>query len=223
VEGRTSIYDDPKFDEQSLVKNSRMCCSKIVVHYENNGKYVLENNVQVFFGKNFEDYQLNFLGDDLWEKEFLFQRESILEIMSEDGLLCHEEGGTSTFTQRKIYPYGGLFEYGMHPKQMESCIFYAVQNEKKSLALRVCPLSILRNAGVNPTENLKAEIGYKFVGIKKISNSQKLSLYGELKNGACRLEITNKNTNEKSNYKSSGVFHTPQTNLITINFIREEQ
>jgi hypothetical protein len=111
----------------------------------------------------------------------------------------------------------------MHPKQMESCIFYVVQDGKKSLGLRVCPLSTLRNAGVDPTKDLKSEHGYKFVGIKNFSDSQQLDLHDELKNGGCRLEVICKSTNEKSNYKSSGVFHTPQTNLIAINFIREEQ
>jgi hypothetical protein len=221
-EGRISIYDGPKFDEQSMVKNSKMCCAKIIVRFENSGKFTLENKAQTFFGKDLGDYQLNFPDDYLWEKAFLFQQESILEITNEEGLLHHEDAGSVTFTRRKIYPYGGLFEYGMHPKQMESCIFYAVKDEKKSCGLRVFPLGALRNAGVDPTKNLGAESGYKFIGINNFSDSQKINLYDELKNGSCCLEVTNKNMDEKSNYKSCGVFHTPQTNLITINFMREE-
>ncbi|MDR1334588.1 MAG: hypothetical protein LBJ71_05205, partial [Holosporaceae bacterium] len=90
LEGGISIYTNPKFDEQSLVKNSKICCSKIIVRFESSGRYTLENNTQVFFGKDFGDYQLNFPDDHQWEKEFLFQRESILELMTDEDLLRHE-------------------------------------------------------------------------------------------------------------------------------------
>jgi hypothetical protein len=215
---RVSVYDSPRFDKQSHVKDSRICCSKIVVCFENSGKYVLKNNTLTFFGKKFDDYVLNFLSDCLFEKEFLFCSESILEITDERRFLRHED----TFANRKIYPYGGLCEYGTHPKQMESCIFRSVF-DGNSLNLCVSPLSVLQNSGIDPTKDLRSESGYRFVGVKNFSVSQKTNLYDELKNGFCRIEIINGNTNEKSTYKSNGVFHTPKTNLITINFIKEEQ
>ncbi|MDR1235660.1 MAG: hypothetical protein LBJ96_01495 [Holosporaceae bacterium] len=215
---RVSVYDNPKFDTQSHLKNSKMCCSKITVSFENSGKYAFGNNALTFFGKIFDDYALNLSSNSLFEKEFLFCSESISEIANEKGLLQHGD----TFVDRKIYPYGGLCEYGMHPKQMESCVFCSMPG-KNFVSLFVSPLSAMQNSGIDPTNDLQSESGHRFIGIKNFSISQKTNLYDELKNGFCKIEVINKNTNEKSTYKSNGVFHTSKTNLITINFIKEEQ
>ncbi|MDR2780978.1 MAG: hypothetical protein LBB21_00760 [Holosporaceae bacterium] len=212
--GRIAIYDDPKFDVQSHIQNVKSCCSEIVINFENTGKYVLGNSTLAFFGKNFDDYQLDFQSDHLFKKEFVVCRGSIQEIANEKGFLQHE----NSFTECKIYPYGGLFGYGMHPKQMESCIFRTVM-DGRSPGLRISPLSALRSLGIDPTEDQRQEVGYKFVGVKNFSESQKINLYDELKNGFCKIEVTNRNINEKSMYKSNGIFHMPKTNLITINFI----
>jgi hypothetical protein len=214
---RISIYENPKFDEQSFVKSSKVCCRKIIVRFENSGKYLLQNNAITFFGKSFADCRLDFPADCLFEKEFLFCSDSISEIVDEKGLIRHED----TLAEHKIYPYGGLFEYGMHPKQTESCVFRSV-SKKNSLSLRATPLSVLQNSGIDPAADLRSESGYRFVGIKHFSPSQKINLYDELKNGGCQIEVTDKNSNEKIAYKSNGVFHTPQTNLITVNFIRRD-
>jgi hypothetical protein len=90
------------------------------------------------------------------------------------------------------------------------------------LALRVSPASVLQNSGTDPSGDIRSESVYEFAGIKDFSESQKMNLYDELKNGFCRIELLNKNTAEKIIYKSNGVFHIPQTNLITINFIKDE-
>jgi hypothetical protein len=79
----------------------------------------------------------------------------------------------------------------------------------------------LKNLGIDPTEDRISEGGYKFVGIKEFSQSQQMNLHDELKDGACRLEVINRNTNEKCFYKSNAVFHVAKTNLITINFLKE--
>jgi hypothetical protein len=109
----------------------------------------------------------------------------------------------------------------MHPKQIESCIF-RISLVEDSPFLRVSRLSVLQNSGIDPSEDQRSEYGYKFAGIKDFSESQKINLYDEFKNGFCRIELINKNTQEKRIYKSNGVFHTPQTNLISINFIKDE-
>ncbi|MDR0631816.1 MAG: hypothetical protein LBF54_01030 [Holosporaceae bacterium] len=214
---RISLYGAPRIDLQSQVQNPKSCCSKIVVDFENTGKYSLENEIDTFIGKDFGDYQMNFSSDHLFEKEFLICSQSISEIADQSGTLKHE----NTFAKCKIYPYGGMFEYGMHPQLMESCVFRVV-HDGKQLCLRISPLSAMRNLGIDPTKDQPSESGYQFVGVKNFSESQKTNLYDELKNGFCKIEVINKNTEETALYKSNAVLHQQKTNLITINFIKEE-
>ncbi|MDR0678508.1 MAG: hypothetical protein LBF44_03160 [Holosporaceae bacterium] len=213
----TKIYDNPKIDSQSTIQNSKSCCSKVVVHFENTGKYALGKEIRAFIGEDFDDYRINLLLKGIFEKEFLVSSDSILEIADKRGMIAHEHG----FAKCKVYPYGGFFEYGVHPQRIESCVFRGI-HDGCSLSLRISPLSTLRSLGINPCEDQMSELEYQFVGVKNFSRSQQTNLYDELKNGACKIEITNKNTNEKSNYKSNAVLHVSKTNLITINFIIEE-
>ncbi|MDR1982800.1 MAG: hypothetical protein LBQ08_03325 [Holosporaceae bacterium] len=213
----TKIYNNPKIDSQSNISNPASCCSKVVVNFENIGGYVLGKDVQNFVGKDFGDYRINLRSNCLFEKEFLVSSHSISEIVDQEGAVLHEH----TFAKCKIYPYGGFFEYGMHPQLVESCIFRAV-HDGNSLSLRISPLSALRSLGIDPCEDQREESGYQFVGVKNFSEPQKITLYDELKNGACAIEITNRNTKEKSIYRSNAILHVPKTNLITINFIGEE-
>ncbi|MDR2724444.1 MAG: hypothetical protein LBB25_04600 [Holosporaceae bacterium] len=213
-----ALYNYPRIDSQSNIQNFKSCCSKIIVNFENTGKYLLENEINVFVGNNFGDYQINFLSNHIFEKEFLTCQNSISEIADQSGSIIHED----TFAKCKIYPYGGLFEYGMHPKQMESCVFRTVHDET-SLYLRILPLSVLRSLDIDPTADQRMESGYQFVGIKDFSVSQKTNLYDEIKDGFCQIEIVNRNTNERSIYKSNAVLFMPKTNLISINFIKEQE
>jgi hypothetical protein len=213
---KIAIYNAPRIDSQSNIQNSKSCCSKITVNFENTGKYLFENEVKVFIGKDFDDYQINFISEHLFKKEFLVCPDFISEIADSRGI-AHE----NTFTKCKIYPYGGVFEYGTHPKQMESCVFRAV-HDGHALYLRILPLSVLRNLGIDPIADQRAESGYQFVGVKNFTTSQKINLYDELKDGSCKIMVTNKNTNEESVYKSNAVLYTPKTNLICINFIKEK-
>jgi hypothetical protein len=214
---RISIYNSPRIDTQSNVQNLKSCCSKIIVNFENTGKYLRENEAKVFVGKDFDDYQVSFQSDCLFKKEFLLCQNSISEIVDQKGFILHE----NTFAKCKIYPYGGIFEYGMHPKQMESCVFRTTY-DGSSLYLRIFPLSGLRNLGIDPTSDQRMESGYQFVGMKNFTAAQKISLYDELKDGSCKISVANKNANEKSIYRSNAVLYTPKTNLISINFIKEE-
>ncbi|MDR2645935.1 MAG: hypothetical protein LBC04_02035 [Holosporaceae bacterium] len=215
--GRAALYDSPPVDSQSQIQNPKSCCSKIIVTFENTGRYLQENELNTFVGKDFGDYRINLSTDCLFEKEFLVCSEAISEVANQRGLLRHE----NTFAKCIIYPYGGICEYGMHPQLIESCVFRTV-SDGKQLYLRISPLSVMRNLGVDPTVDQKSESGYQFVGVKNFSASQRTNLYDELKNGACRISIINKNTSEESIYRSNAVLCTPKTNLILINFIKEE-
>jgi hypothetical protein len=215
--GQTALYNSPSVDSQSQIQNPKSCYSKIIVTFENTGQYLQENELNTFIGKDFGDYRVNLSTDCLFEKEFLICSETISEIVDQRGLLKHE----NTFAKCIVYPYGGICEYGMHPQLMESCVFRAVFDGKQ-LYLRISPLSVMRNLGVDPIVDQRVESGYQFVGVKKFSASQTTNLYDELKNGACRISVINKNTDEESAYKSNAVLCTPKTNLISINFIKEE-
>ncbi|MDR0555399.1 MAG: hypothetical protein LBG20_00060 [Holosporaceae bacterium] len=215
---RMNLYGSPQIDQQSHVHNPKFCCSKIMVNFENTGRYLLENDLNTFMSSNFGNYQINMMGSGcIFEKEFLISSDSISEITDQKGILVHE----NTFAKCKIYPYGGLCEYGMHPRLMESCIFRTTY-DGKLLQLRISPLSALRSLGIDPTKDQPLESGYQFVGVKNFSSSQKTNLYDELKSGFCSIEIVNRSNNEKSIYKSNAVLHIPKTNLITINFVKEE-
>jgi hypothetical protein len=214
--GRIALYNSPLVDSQSQIQNSKSCCSKIIVTFENTGKYLQENELNTFIGKDFGDYRI-LSTDCLFEKEFLVCSETISEIVDQRGLLKHE----NTFAKCIVYPYGGICEYGMHPQLMESCVFRAVFDGKQ-LYLRISPLSVMRNLGVDPILDQRIDFGYQFVGVKKFSASQKTNLYDELKSGACRISVINKNTSEESVYRSNAVLWAPKTNLILINFIKEE-
>jgi hypothetical protein len=213
---RVAIYRAPKIDSQSNVQNPKFCCSKIIVNFENVGKYSLENEVKTFIGKDFDDYRINLSSDVMFEKEFLVCSDLISENADQRGALAHE----GALAKCRIYPYGGFCEYGAHPKQMESCVFRTIR-DGGSLVLRILPLSSLRSAGIDPTADQRGEPGYRFVGVKDFSNSQKTNLYDELKSGACEIEIANKNTEEKATFKSFAVSHVSKTNLISISFIHD--
>ncbi|MDR3187457.1 MAG: hypothetical protein LBT63_03465 [Holosporaceae bacterium] len=219
--GKTSIYNAPKIDAQSHITNTASCCSKIAINFENTGRYGLEGDVRNFCGKSFDDYEIALPADCIFEKVFLTcgNGASLLEKYKKNAqnVVLLEHAGE--LVKCRFYPYGGFFEYGAHPRQMESCVFRTV-HDGKSVFLRISSISTLKNLGVNPTEDTVSE-GVKLVGVKEFSASQRMNLYDELKGGACRLEVINRNTDEKCFYKSNAVFHVAKTNLITINFLKE--
>ncbi|MDR2067802.1 MAG: hypothetical protein LBP41_02320 [Holosporaceae bacterium] len=220
--GKVSIYNAPPIDAQSHIANIASCCSKIAVNFENAGRYKLDGNVKNFYEKSFDDYELALSTDCIFEKIFLTCSDgtSLTEKYARNsrGGVLLEYGGE--FARCRFYPYGGFFEYGAHPRQMESCVFRTV-HDGKSIFLRISPVSMLKSIGVDPMED-KLEDGYSsLIGVKEFSSSQRTNLYDELKNGACRLKVINKNTSEECFYKSNAIFHVAKTNIITINFLRE--
>jgi hypothetical protein len=220
--GKMSLYHGPKLAQQSHMNNVSGCCSKIIIDFEGIGMYGLENNVVNFYGKSFDDYEVRFSSEHLFEKTFLICENDVsltekYVLDPKSGIQLEYGGG---MVQSRFYPYGGFFEYGAHPQQMESCVFRTSQ-DGKSLQLRVSSIRTLQNLGIDPTGDQLIENKHKFVGVKEFSPSQKMSLYDELKSGACKIEVTNKNTGEKCVFGSHSVAHVAKTNLITINFTKE--
>ncbi|MDR2107815.1 MAG: hypothetical protein LBO73_04875 [Holosporaceae bacterium] len=207
---RISIYDSPATDAGSEVKNIESCCSGVTVEFENTGRYILDGETRTFTGSDPGDCRIVSKMRPLFEKKFPVCTESVTEI-EQMSLIAPEP--------YRFYPYGGLYEYGMHPRQAESCIFRTVR-VGDSLSLAISPLSALRAAGIDVFSDRQTG-GRRLIGIKNFPAAGKIDLYEELKSGACRLEVLNKNTGEKAIYVGNAVFHTPKTNLIAVNFIKQ--
>ncbi|MBR1733967.1 MAG: hypothetical protein IJ730_00715, partial [Alphaproteobacteria bacterium] len=113
--GKTNIYLSPSFHSTSEIKNKNNICSKLILKYE--GTFGIDQ--KDFFGDASEDFEIKFFEDKIiLKKEFLTQHTSIIEPLNK--------------TTYPIYPYGGFFEYGAHPKEIESCIFQTKSENLKS-------------------------------------------------------------------------------------------
>lgn len=148
----------------------------------------------------------------------MFQTESasIIEKFTTDGHL--ESSGDFG----RFYAYGGFYEYGVHPKRIETCVCRTVQDGRE-MSLRISPISELQSAGIDVFQE-RIKCGSKeFIGIGSCSQPKKLSLYDELKNGACSITVKNLMTDESATYISNMVSHINGTNIITINFVKEEK
>ena len=213
------IYDNPKISPQSSVQ--KKCYSKIIIVYENTGKSSHRN--ETFTGTTFENFELELIDNIMFEKHFMLLEKNIQEIRKFDPQMNSYIIENGQKISCKIYPYGGFYEYGVHPKQIESCVFRLV-NENPDLRIKISKLSDVEKTGIDPTKDSKVENGVqKFVGIKKFSDSQKINLYDEIKNGACSINIINTISDEKNIYKSCAITHIAHTNLITISFIKEKE
>ncbi|MDR1361862.1 MAG: hypothetical protein LBJ16_01440 [Holosporaceae bacterium] len=243
--GQSNIYKTSTIDDGSPLKKIDFFCSKIIIEFENSGEYISAGTKHGFFGKIFDDYQLNF-GDEidlepepepkpksdldpgaenktnvLFEKFFHNPKnEHIVEkYTSAHGGFLQEEGAPGKAKVR-IYPYGGFCEYGAHPKNMELCVFQTKANAKTTL-IRIHRLSALIASGVDPfCESIMSD-GTPFVGIVDLQESQKNNLYDDLKSGRCQIMLTDAITQDSQHYKSAGLTQIPDTNLITINFLRK--
>ncbi|MDR2794623.1 MAG: hypothetical protein LBB12_02505 [Holosporaceae bacterium] len=223
--GKNEIYKMPHIDDGSPLKNPEVFCAKISVQFENSGEYVTENKKYNFFGKCFDDYQLKFdkEGNSLFEKVFPFldgDHQIAERYSSSLGDILREEKSLEK-AKLRIYPYGGFCEYGTHPKNMELCVFQTKANAKTTLIL-IHKLSALMANGINPFGDYVLKDKTPFVGIKNLLESQKSSLYDDIKNGACQITINNVAMNISQCYRSFGLTHIANSNLITINFLRND-
>jgi hypothetical protein len=225
--GKNPIYSSPIFSENSTLKDFSTFCEKITLKFENSGDYSFGNRKNIFFGKSFEEYEVVFPGtsDVLFEKNFLLSTSPVIEqfsVSAARSASSSEEGGTEPSVCR-IYPYAGFFGYGAHPKEVESCVFQIGSTPSSGGAIRVWKLNkFFEKYGVDPTRDGTPKSGTKFAGVKNFSPSQKITLYEELLNGASEIVLKNIFEGaEKIPYVSRGVYHIPNTDLISINFVRK--
>lgn len=222
--GKNQIYTSPIIYHSSSLKNHNSFCSKLSIQFENSGEFILNNKKTNFYQNKFNEYEIIFKDDNkrLFEKEFLVSNtnveERFVKKIGQPTLIA----GTSEKAAYQIYPYGGFYEYGVHPQEIESCVFQINSGDSKS-AIKISKLSSFSKIGIDPTTNNKLNDGMNFIGIQSFSASQKKNLYDDLLSGDCKISITNRETKEKCQYKSNGVIHISNTDLITINFIKKEE
>jgi len=214
--GRMSLYHCPKIDSKSVVQSA--CCEKIQIQFENNGLFIADNETHRFIGRKFAHFAVELSSEYLFEKTFQMESSAITEKFTADGRLEYED----RLVQGKFYAYGGFYRYGVHPRQIETCVCRTVQDGRE-MSLRISPISELQSADIDVFQELIKCRGKEFVGIGRGSPSQKLSLYDDLKSGACSMTVKNLLTNETAKYISNAVSHISGTNIITINFIKEEK
>lgn len=208
--GKNSIYSLPIFCSTSEIKNKNAVCSKLVLRYEGSGIFLMNRKKQDFFGDSFDEYELKFTKDAvLFEKEFLTFGTAVTEQIAEK-------------MPYKIYPYGGFYEYGAHPKEVASCFFHIKPENSKSAIVSWTFNKFAAKFGIDPSKDAGLPSGQSFVGIKEFSPSQKVNLYDELLGGACKFLLANKSTGKQCQYKSNNLSHISGTNLIKIVFIKEE-
>ncbi|MDR3179428.1 MAG: hypothetical protein LBT70_00830 [Holosporaceae bacterium] len=219
--GKNDIYGSPIIHGDSDVKNPHSFWAKVVVIFENSGTYLLENEKNVFFHKSFDNYVMDFEKKDdiLFEKNFPTLRTPIVEKYNSTlGGPLYDKNSPEKASY-KIYPYGGFYEYGGHPKSIELCVFQTAPHAKTT-SIIVSRITTLMTKGINPFAKQILKSGTLFVGLENSPEDQKTNLYDDLKNGLCKIKLTDITTGTSTPYKSTGLTHTQNTNLITINFIQ---
>lgn len=207
----SAIYQNPNISLQSQIKNQHICCQSIELKFEEVGQMVIDDNVVTFYGHDYNGYVIHLEDNTLYRKDFLTSQHNVLEIIVDGDLQVDDK-----LAQRVIYPYGGICDPISHPKTMESCVFYA-QLENEQLALKIVPLSAINS--VDPTVDTLLPSKKYFVGIKNFLPSQVRSLYDDVKCGSCRFQISH--NSEKIVFVSDAMMHIPNTNLVYINFKKE--
>jgi hypothetical protein len=221
--GKNAIYQSPLIYRLSSIKNPNSFCAGLILNFENFGEYNIDSQKNNFVGKIFEEYELKFAKADnvLFEKKFLTSTEGIIQeryVGKDSPFLLID--GTRDRAPCKIYPYGGFYEYGAHPRQVESCVFQISSGDSTS-AIKISSLTTLKGNGVDPTKNTVMGDGTIFVGIDNFTPSQTMNLYDELKGGCCKIQLMNRITKKVCAYRSNGCAHVANTNLISICFIKE--
>lgn len=220
--GKNQIYSSPIIYHNSSLKNPHSFCSKLIIKFENAGEYFIDHKKNSFLNKIFDDYDLKFEteGEIIFEKSFLISNEAVIERFTKKIGQDTTIEGSSEKAPLRIYPYAGFYEYGVHPQEIESSVFQINSGDNTS-AIKISKLNAFTKIGIDPAKNGVLEGGIKFLGVTNFSSSQKMNLYDELLSGACKISVINRNTKEICEYKSAGLTHAANTDLITINFIKE--
>lgn len=207
----TKLYQNPNISLQSHIKNQHICCQGIDLKFEEVGQMINDDKIATFYGHNYDGYTIHIENNTLYHKSFLTSQQDISEIIVDGNLQIDGK-----IAQRIIYPYGGICDPTAHPKTIESCIFYA-QLENEQLALKIVPLSAINS--VDPTVDTLLPSKKYFVGVKNFQPSQVQSLYDDVKCGSCRIQISH--NSKKNVFVSDAMMHIPNTNLVYINFKKE--
>lgn len=203
--GRNCIYSAPLFHSASEIKNKDNFCSKVCIRYENVGEFLINNKLNSFFGNSFDDYEIRFAANNIiFEQKFGKLSASVSEKLAGTSISAH-------ITAHHLYPYGGFFRYGAHPEEIEPCFFQVIV-EKTKTAIRILRSKKIL-ASMSEGVNLDFPQG----------TLQQKSLYDGLLSGESKIFLTNKITSKSCTYKSNSIHHISATNLIKINFIKEEE
>ncbi|MCR4623655.1 MAG: hypothetical protein K5780_03300 [Alphaproteobacteria bacterium] len=202
-----NIYDSKFLHSDSEVKNH--LCKSISILYESTGYYMKNDQHFDFSDRHFENFELNF-NDELFrmdfqicDKNFLYEQIENLKI-----ILGPNEKYSTVF-----YPCGGFYFYGCHPKHIEPCLCCA-QFEQKDLRIKSYSYSSLLNKNIDVTQENSRNNKIEFI------ESPHIGLYEKIKNGEVKIKVKNRG---ETTFKSTAVFNLPNTNLITIKFIKEEK
>ncbi|MDR1335108.1 MAG: hypothetical protein LBJ19_02445 [Holosporaceae bacterium] len=232
--GKNSIYENPHFDSCSTFKNNRLFCSKILILFEKTGEYFCDGQSQSFMDEFFGEYffvpsnTASVIADSSRNKKVVLFEKKFPTAESGDIIEKYTRGsGASKFLQMEgisgrapyhFYAYGGFYEYGTHPQNMESCVFHSTA-EGRASCIYLSKLSGLKKLGIDPDSKVNMLNDARAIFMHTFTISQKMTLYEELKNGGCKIQLTNNCSGRSRTYGSSGLIHTPGTNLIRINFI----
>ncbi|MBO7454085.1 MAG: hypothetical protein J6T91_01715 [Alphaproteobacteria bacterium] len=202
-----NIYDSKFFHSNSEVKNH--FCKSISILYEGTGYYLKNDQHFDFSDRHFENFELDF-DDELFRMDFQICDEKFLYEQTENLKIIF---GPNEKYSVVFYPYGGFYFYGCHPKHIEPCICCA-QFEQKDLRIKSYTYSSLLNKNIDVTQANSRNNKIEFI------ESPHIGLYEKIKNGEVKIKIKNRN---ETTFKSTAVFNLPNTNLITIKFIKEEK
>lgn len=202
-----NIYDSKFFHSNSEVKNH--FCKSISILYEGTGYYLKNDQHFDFSDRHFENFELDF-DDELFRMNFQICDEKFLYEQTENLKIIF---GPNEKYSVVFYPYGGFYFYGCHPKHIEPCICCA-QFEQKDLRIKSYTYSSLLNKNIDVTQANSRNNKIEF------TESPHIGLYEKIKNGEVKIKIKNR---DETTFKSTAVFNLPNTNLITIKFIKEEK
>ena len=196
----------------SQIQTENFGCASVNVIFENSGYAINNDNEKIsFFDKKFDEYQLSISDNILYKKVFLTTQKDIIENTNEEGIILKNKETAS----RIIYPYGGMYQYGLHPKRIEATVCFITENN----TVKIIPLSSIQ--GINPLKNTKTKSGKWFIGVGPSSSDYADSLYDDIMKGACKC-ILKHNESEKV-FISNALNWYEKTNLVQIKFIQQQE